>query len=211
MAGPRKVPLWLKIAWTAWIAVWMPFYWKHYGPQNFLWFCDLANFLIAVALWTESSLLFSWQAVSVLLVQLVWTVDVVGRTLLGSRFLGTTDYMWDPAIPLVTRLLSLFHLAVPPLLFWGIWKLGYDRRAFWAQTVTAWVLLPICYFGWPPDPGFAWDINWVYGPFDKPQTRISPILYLGVCMIAYPVLLYAPTHFALRFLFRRREAAAPAG
>ena len=205
------MPLWLKLGWTAWVAVWVPFYWHHYGPQNFLWFCDLANFAVLAALWTESSLLFSWQAVSVLLVQLVWSVDVLGRTLLGRKFLGTAEYMWDPSIPLVTRMLSLFHLAMPVILLWGVRRLGYDRRALLAQTLTAWILLPVCYFGWPPDPGFAWDINWVYGPFDKPQTRIAPLLYLGVCMVAYPLLLYAPTHVALRFLFRRREAPNPAG
>ena len=46
-----RIPLWLKIAWTAWLLVWGPVYWKHYGTQNFLYFCDLGNFLIAVALW----------------------------------------------------------------------------------------------------------------------------------------------------------------
>lgn len=203
-----RVPLWLKVGWTAWVAVWTYFYWRDYGPQNFLWFCDMANFLVAVALWLESPLLLSWQAVSVLLVQIVWTLDLAGRALLGHRFLGAAEYMWDPKLRLVTRLLSLFHLVMPAVFIWGLRKLGYDRRAWLCQTVTAWIVLPICYFGWPPDPGYAWDINWVYGPFDTPQHRIAPLLYLGACMIAYPILLYTPTHFALRYFFRPREAPA---
>jgi len=40
-----RLPLWLKIIWTLWVIIWAPFYWKYYGVQNFLWFCDLANFL----------------------------------------------------------------------------------------------------------------------------------------------------------------------
>jgi hypothetical protein len=206
--APSRIPLWLKLAWTAWVAVWVPFYWSYYGPQNFLWFCDMANFGVLAALWAESSLLISWQAVSVLLVQTVWTVDVIGRTLIGSKFLGTAEYMWNPGIPLVTRVLSLFHLAMPPILLWGVWRLGYDRRAWLCQSVWSWVILPLCYFGWGAKPGFEGGINWVVGPFDQPQTRMAPLLYLGFCMVAYPVLLYAPTHLALRFLFRRREATA---
>ena len=57
-----RLPLWLKFVWTIWVAVWAPLYWKHYGAQNFLYFCDLGNLLIAVALWLESPLIFSWQA-----------------------------------------------------------------------------------------------------------------------------------------------------
>src|SRR5258706_52999 len=61
-----RIPLWLKIAWTAWVLVWAPVYWKQYGPQNFLYFCDLGNFLIAMGLWLESRLIISWQALGML-------------------------------------------------------------------------------------------------------------------------------------------------
>jgi hypothetical protein len=205
---PSRVPLWLKIAWTAWVAVWVPFYWSHYGPQNFLWFCDMANFGVLAALWAESSLLMSWQAVSVLLVQILWTIDIAGRVALGVHLIGGSEYMFVPTIPLVTRILSIFHAVMPGLLLWGVWRLGYDRRAWLCQSVWSAVILPVCYFGWGAQPGFEGGINWVVGPFDHPQKRLAPLLYLGVCMVAYPVVLYAPTHLALRFLFRRQEAPA---
>ncbi len=57
-----RVPLWLKIAWSVWVLVWAPVYWRQYGAQNFLYFCDLGNILIALGLWLESPLIFSWQA-----------------------------------------------------------------------------------------------------------------------------------------------------
>jgi len=59
----KAIPTWLKVGFTFWIAIWIPFYWQHYGPQNFLWFFDIGNLLIGAALWWESRLLFSWQAV----------------------------------------------------------------------------------------------------------------------------------------------------
>jgi hypothetical protein len=57
-----RIPLWLKIGWTVWVLVWVPVYWRQYGAQNFLFFCDIGNLLIAVALWSESALIFSSQA-----------------------------------------------------------------------------------------------------------------------------------------------------
>ena len=37
-----RVPLWLKLAYSALIAVWVPVYLYYYGPTNFLYFCDTA-------------------------------------------------------------------------------------------------------------------------------------------------------------------------
>ena len=65
MAGMR-IPLWLKVDWS----VWMPLYWHQYGLQNFLYFCVVGKLFIAAALWSESPLLFSWQACGLLLINL---------------------------------------------------------------------------------------------------------------------------------------------
>jgi hypothetical protein len=55
----RRIPLWLKIAYTAFMAVLIPVYWAHYGPTNFLYFCDVALLLTLVGVWTESARLIS--------------------------------------------------------------------------------------------------------------------------------------------------------
>src|ERR1051325_11636551 len=141
---PRRLPLWLKVLWTLWVAVWAPLYWKQWGPTTFLWFCDFANVMILAALWTESPLIFSWQAVSVLLVQIAFTVDVLGRVVLRRHLIGGTEWVFnDQQIPVYIKLLSVgMHVASPPLLLWAIRKLGYERRAIYAQIATACVLLP---------------------------------------------------------------------
>ena len=36
----RRIPLWLKLAYTAFMAVLVPVYLRNYGPTNFLYFCD---------------------------------------------------------------------------------------------------------------------------------------------------------------------------
>jgi hypothetical protein len=150
-----RVPLWLKILWTVWVVIWAPLYWQHYGAQNLLYFCDLGNFFIAMALWLESPLLFSWQATGLLLFQSLYTIDLTGAVLTGRHIIGGTEYMFDNQVPLFLRLLSLFHVVTPPMLLWAIQRLGYDKRGWKYQTLTAWVVVPINFF-WRPGQ----DVNW---------------------------------------------------
>ncbi len=193
MAGMR-IPLWLKLGWSLWVLVWVPVYWHQYGLQNFLYFCDLGNLLIAAALWLESPLLFSWQACGLLLFQTLYTMDLIGAVVSGRHIVGGTEYMFDPHVPLLVRLLSLFHIVVPPLLLWAIWRLGYDGRGWKYQTVTAWVVVPISYF-WRPQ----YDVNWARGPFFREQHFIPGIAYLAVYLVIVPVVVYWPTHLVLRW------------
>ena len=184
---------------SLWIVVWTPVYWLEYGPANFLWLCDLANFLILAGLWLGSPLLLSSQAVSVLLVQTAWALDFFGRLLFGFHPLGATAYMFTPSIPLGTRLLSLFHLAVPPLLLWLLWRLGYDRRGWKLQTAITWIVLPICFFFTDPER----NLNWLWRPFEREQIWLQPVAFLFVMMLVYPLLIYLPTHAALVLWARR--------
>src|ERR1041385_7901452 len=119
-SGRGRIPLWLKIGWTLWIVVWAPVYWKQYGGQNFLFFCDLGNVLITVGLWLESSLIISWQAVGLLLFQTLYALDLVGAFVSGKHAIGGTEYMFDPKIPPLVRLMGLYHIIVPPLLLWSV-------------------------------------------------------------------------------------------
>lgn len=198
-----RIPLWLKIGWTLWVLVWAPLYARQYGLRNFLWYCDLANFLILVGLWTESALILSWQACSVLVVQLLFVIDLAGRAVFGVHPIGGTGYMFNDDgsnLSIGMRLLSLFHVATPPVLVWGVKRLGYDRRGLVAQIATNCLVLPICWLGWTEKV----NLNWVWGPFDRPQYVVRPAwLYLLVCLVAYPVLLSLPTHLVLSRFCRR--------
>ena len=191
------LPLWLKIAWTAWLAAWAPAYWRQYGVQNFLFFCDIGNVLIGIGLWLESALIFSWVACGVLLIQTLYAIDLAGTLLTGHHLIGGTEYMFDPALPLWIRLLSLFHIATPPLVLWVTWHLGYDPRGWKLQTLTAWVVVPINFF-WRPDH----DVNWARGLFFHEQHTMPPLLYLLGYLIVAPCFIYFPTHVFLAWLTR---------
>ena len=187
-----RVPLWLKIGWTLWVLVWAPVYWHQYGVQNFLYFCDLGNIFMAVALWLEKPLIFSWQACGLLLFQTLYTVDLIGALLTGAHVIGGTEYMFDPHLPLMVRLLSLFHVVMPPLLLWAIWRLGYDARGWKLATLTTWIVVPINHF-WGPQ----FDVNWARGPFFREQHMVPGFAYLSAYLVFVPLLVYWPTHLAL--------------
>jgi hypothetical protein len=193
-----RIPLWLKVAWSVWVVVWVAFYRRQYGAQNFLFFCDLENLFLMLGLWLESALIFSWQATGLLLFQALYTLDLVGACVTGSHFIGGTEYMFDTHISLFIRLLSLFHIVCPPLLLWGIWRLGYERRGWRYQTLTTWIVVPINYF-WRPQ----FDVNWARGPFFREQHFMPGLLYLLLYLIVVPLVVYLPTHLLLQWWARR--------
>jgi hypothetical protein len=193
-----RIPLWLKIAWTIWLMAWAPLYWKQYGVQNFLFFCDLGNIFIGIALWLESSLIFSWQACGLLLFQSLYIIDLAGALVTGHHFIGGTEYMFDPSLPLAIRLLSLFHVVTPPLLLWALRRLGYDSRGWKYQTLTTWVVVPINYF-WRPQL----DVNWARGLFFHEQHLVPGWFYLLAYLTVVPLLVYYPTHLFLKCLTNR--------
>src|SRR6266404_315831 len=104
-----RIPAGIKIAYTVFLAVLVPDYLRHYGPANFLWFCDIALLLTLVTLWTESSFLASMQLVAVFLGQIVWSADLLCRLATGAHLIGWTHYMFNEQVPLDIRLLSLYH------------------------------------------------------------------------------------------------------
>ena len=195
-----RVPLWLKVGWTAWVLVWMPVYWRQYGLQNFLYFCDLGNLLITAGLWLESPLIFSWQAAGLLLFQSLYVVDLAGALLTGRHLIGGTEYMFDPHIALGVRLLGLFHVVTPPLLLWAIWRLGYDRQGWKYQTLTTWIVVPINYF-WRPQL----DVNWARGLFFHEQHVVPGWIYLSAYLIVVPLTVYWPTHLLLQRIYTRYD------
>jgi hypothetical protein len=205
-----RIPLAVKLVYTGFVAVMVPYYLRCYGPTNFLYYCDVAVLMTLVAVWTEDSLWASMPAVGILIPQAVWMVDFLGG-LFGLHVLGMTAYMFQAKIPLFTRGISLFHFWLPLFLIWIIWRLGYDRRAFWAWTTLAWALMLVCYFLMPAppapadNPNLPVNIDYVYGlSDDAPQTWMPPLVYLGVLMIGLPICVFLPTHFVMRRIFGRR-------
>ena len=180
----RRIPLWVKVAFSLFVSMVVPYYWVTYTPWNFLYFCDVALLMTVAGLWTEDALLISLPTIGIALAQMLWVVDFLCRLIAGVYLTGMTSYMFNANIPFSVR---------------------YDRRAFAIQSVLAIALLLACYFlapAPPPSiehPNWAVNINYVYGLDDShPQTMMLPWQWLLFVMAFMIIALYVPTHLVLR-------------
>ena len=197
-----RVPLGLKLAYTAFMAVLIPVYWRYYGPANFLYFCDVALILTLIAIWPENALLISMCAVGILVPQALWVADFLAHAM-GVPLTGMADYMFDANRSVFLRMLSLFHGWLPFLLVYLVWRIGYDQRAFWSWTALASALLLICFFLMPaptPNAGLTpVNINYVWGMSDSvAQTWLPSYVWLAGQLVGLPLLAFAPTHVVLK-------------
>jgi hypothetical protein len=206
-----RIPLWIKQAYTAFMAVLVPVYWHHYGWTNFLYFCDVALFLTLAGLWREDRLLLSLSAVGILLPQMVWCADF-GFELAGLKLTGMTSYMFDEKLPLYLRGLSLFHGWLPWLLLFAVSRVGYDERALRGWALLAGLLCLVAFFWLPPagaeleNAALPRNVKYVFGLDDaKPQNWLPPAWYLVVWISALVMLVYWPTHQMLK-RWRDRDA-----
>ena len=204
-----RIPRWLKLGYTLFMAVLIPVYWKNYGPTNFLYFCDVALLLTLVGVWTENPLLFSMSAVGILVPQVLWCLDFVAQ-LAGYKLTGMTAYMFDANRSLFLRGLSLFHGWLPFLLVYCVWKVGYDRRGLKSWTLLAWVLCLVSYFWLPPagahlaDSNIPINVDYVWGLDDsKPQGWLPAPTYLVAWMGTLLAVAFIPVHFLLQKFFGR--------
>jgi hypothetical protein len=193
----QAISLWIKIPYTFFVFVFVPVYWIRYGPANFLWFSDVALLGTLAALWLESRFLASMMTTGALLFDIVWNFIFFMKLILGAGPQGLVGYMFDPAIAISIRALSLFHVALPLIQLWTLGKLGYDVHAWKYQVVLGWIILLVTYRFTSPKE----NINWVFGVKDAPQHWLPATVYLGVVMVIYPALVCFPTHLILKRLF----------
>ncbi len=206
--GPKRhteqsqasIPLAVKALWTVFVLVWAPVYWHQYGPQNFLFYCDIGNLLIAVGLWLESRFILSWQAVGLVVFEILYDIDLLVAFISGHHATGGTEYMFDPNIPLLVRALGLYHFVVPILLLWTVFRLGYDGRGWKWQIVLMAIVVPICFFWHTED-----NINFARG-IGHEQHLVPSWLSLAAYLLVVPLVIYWPTHLVLRRLYQPKSA-----
>ena len=174
----------------------MPSYAIAYPLTNFLFLCNLAALLTAWALWRGSVLILSSQAVSLPLIGAAWTIDLLSRLVTGHHLIGGTEYMWDPRFPLFTRLLSLYHVALPIAQLVTLRRAGYDRRGYALQSGIA--LCAVIAGRWC-DP--AANVNFAYtDPFLK-RAWGSAVTHVALIAGALVLVVYPLAHLALSKAF----------
>jgi hypothetical protein len=158
--------------------------------------------VLVPALWLENALLVSMMAVSVVFFEALWNIDFFFQLVTGKSLIGLSAYMFNPEIPSFIRGLSCFHIVLPLLLLWALYRVGYDQRAFVWQTVVALVVLPLSYLV----SNRRENVNWVYGFGQNPQRILPGPVFVILLMLLFPLIVYLPTHLLFARIFRAAGA-----
>ena len=204
-AGPARFP---RLGWLGllWLAVYLPVYASAYGVRNFLFLCNIGVILTAIGLIVRSRWLLSSQAVAAPVIALAWMLDAGWKLATGDFLYGATAYMWDPAFPLSARLLSLYHVAWPVLLWAVLRRTGYDPRGLRLQLAIAAVAMIAARLLAPASENinFAWADPFLGRQFGPAW------LHLVICWGLLSMVAYGATHAALRRLLPAPGPAAAA-
>jgi len=195
-ATVQLYPVWMRWISLVWFLTWFPLYWHYWGVANFIHLCDVAVILTCIGMWTNSRLLISSQAVGALLVDAVWAADAAWIVFLHRELLPGNEYLLDPSYPLWVRLLSFFHVCMPVLLLWGLFRAGYDRRGWALQSAIAFPLFAIARF-----TSSQKNINFAFtDPFLHRQWGPAPA-HILISWLFMVFVVYWPMHLLLKRCF----------
>lgn len=133
--------------------------------------------------------------------EIFWNVDFFYQLVAGERLAGLAAYMFDPEKTLFLRGLSLFHIFLPLIWLWYLYKWGYDPRAFKAAVAVNWTALTLSFFLTDPEE----SVNWVFHPDKYGWTWVSSMQWWILLMFVFPIFIYWPTHEVLVRLARRAQ------
>ncbi|KGQ18778.1 putative transmembrane protein [Lysobacter dokdonensis DS-58] len=187
----------------AWLAVYVPAYAHAYGAWHFLMLCNLGVLLTVAGIVFDRPLLLGSQAVAAPGIFVAWIADAGVRLATGAHLHGGTAYMWDPAVPVLVRVLSLYHLAWPFVLAWALDRRGYDRRGLWLQLGIAAATFAVGVVLASPTENlqYVWHAPGATVAVQSPWTRAC-VLFASLAAV------YVVTHVALTLLFARRAPRA---
>lgn len=194
----RPFPPWARFTAAAWLIIWSITYLIYWGPSSFLYLCDVALVLTCIGLFSGNTLLISSQAVSSVLLDSFWVVDVLVRIISHHHIIGGTEYLFDAHYPIWVRAMSLFHAALPIVLLAAIRRNGYDSRGFRVQVAIAAIAMIASRFA---DP--AKNINFAFtGPVINKPWGPAPI-HLTCMFLGLVLVIYWPTHRLLIWWARK--------
>lgn len=187
----------VKYAFTLYLIILIPIYWRHYGAQNFLWISDVGLLLTLIALWFRSSLLISMAIIVILPFEIFWIIDFIYHFYTGNNLLGVVGYMFNPKNPLLIRGLSFFHIVVPIIWIWCLFSWGYNSKALFPAVLLIVAVAIATYFLTNP----AANINWVFTPLLYNWKVIPSYAWLVMLIIVYPLIVIVPMHFFLKWIY----------
>lgn len=147
--------------------------------------------MVFLAVVLENRFIASMAVVGYLAYEIFWNIDFI-LLLFSLPNSGATDYMLYSPKPTWIRSLSLFHVVLPPLMIWLIYRLGYDKRAWVFQIPVIIIQVLLTWLLTKPTK----NINLVFGYQKILQLNMNPYLYLTLLSSAAVLIIFL-THLAV--------------
>lgn len=90
-----------------------------------------------------------------------------------------------------------------PLLIYSLKQIGYNNIGWKLETIVSSIAIPMGYFFTKPEE----NVNWVQRPFEQAQNWMPTEYFVLVCILAYPILLFLPTHGLIKtwlYFYRKK-------
>jgi len=104
------------------------------GPAEMLWYCNVVLFVAAFGFILKKSLLITPIFITAISTQFFWVVGDI-LYMLGLNSFDRNIWLALDTTGIVMLIDFNYHFTVIPLTIYGMWKYGYDRRAFKASCV----------------------------------------------------------------------------
>ena len=196
MRAKKKIPLTFKWIFSIFMLILIPAYWIGYGPANFLWGSDIILALAFLATVFESRFLASMAASGGFLFSVFWIIDFLFTLIMilsGSALTGATIYVFNTETHIWLRILTLYHAALPPLLLWLIYRLGYSQKAWLLQVLLSWIAVLTAWF--VTDPSRNINLAHLYETVEWLDVGAIPYL-IGECFLIS--LIIASSHLLIK-------------
>ncbi len=112
-------------------------------PFEILWFCSATALLLSVGLFRKNTIIITMVFLMAVPAQFFWIADFILQNF--GVGLGRTALL-STSGPFVYWTSLLLHVLLIPVSTYGVWKLGFNARAFWPSLGYGWGLLILSYF-----------------------------------------------------------------
>lgn len=125
------------------------------------WYCNIATIMLGVGFLFRRAGLITAVFVTAIPVQFFWIVDFFLNSFgLG---MGRTAWLFNDSLFFLTPIISIIlHGILIPLSLWGVFKYGFDKRAYYWVIAAVFILLLATFFFTSPE----FNRNCVFYPCD---------------------------------------------
>lgn len=165
-----------------------------------VWFCTVAATALSWALFRKDALVMTVCLVLSIPAQTPWVFDFV-LTLLGHG-MGRTEMLRETS-PLIFWGSIVIHTIVVPVSAWGVWKLGFSRKALWPAFISGACLLLASFLFTLPYK----NVNCVFYPCDADDPGSGYVEYFLFRSIVMWAVIVPASYFILRWVFQGRVSS----